>query len=115
MIFEDRGSGPLEEGDILFGVDGEEEEEVVRRVAPAESLIADEVVEEGRPWYGAVTEVVYHSGNLLGSRLDVKSVSKVVVREAPSSHGRLPSSWGWERFEHRYTWTTRLEIPEIMK
>ena len=95
-----RGTGPLEEGDAIVGGAWDEDEEEVEREGPAELVIEEELQEEERPWEGAIAQVVYHAGKLLGAKLNISEVC-LVVREAYHLWGRVATreqtmAWGEE-------------------
>ena len=72
--FEDRGTGPVEAGDVIMGEDwGEDEGEA--RVVP-EKTQAFKWVE--RSWREGVTEVVQHARLLLQEQLTVQQVESLV-------------------------------------
>ena len=112
VVVEIRGTGPQEEGDAIVGAAWDVSEEGLVRDLPAELLVEDEPQEE-RPWQGAITQVVYHSGRLLGANLSTAKIL-LVVREAYELYGRVATreqavAWGEENHPGQSV-TTKLEV-----
>ena len=75
--WEIRGSGPVEDGDVIMGAEWGEDEGEKGRVGPIE-IHGEEIVERG--WEQAVVDVVFHAEHLLNQVITTKKVSGLVRR-----------------------------------
>jgi hypothetical protein len=72
-----RGSGPVEEGDVVMGGDWGEDEGERGRVGPVEIL---EIEIDERGWESAMGDVVFHAEQLLNQVITTETVSDLVRR-----------------------------------